>query len=72
MDSSQKDTEIFDNIADLITKDTFSSAIAEFMKENCQKFEDSDENKLEYTAIYESYVEILEDMIETKLFEKFS
>lgn len=42
------------------------------MKENCSKFEDSDENKLEYTAIYESYVEILEDMIETKLYEKFS
>jgi hypothetical protein len=35
MDNNQKDTEIFDNIADLITKDTFSSAIAEFMKENC-------------------------------------
>ena len=33
--SSQKNSEIFDNIADLITKDTFSYAIAEFMKENC-------------------------------------
>ena len=33
--SSQKDLEVFDNIADLITKDTFSSAITEFMKENC-------------------------------------
>ena len=41
-------------------------------KENCLKFEDSEENKLEYTAIYESYVQILEDMIETKLFEKFT
>jgi len=35
MDNSQRNTEIFDNIVDLITKDTFSSAIAEFMERNC-------------------------------------
>lgn len=33
-------------------------------------FEDEDENKLEYTPIFEAYVKILEDIIEAKLREK--
>jgi hypothetical protein len=69
---NQKDIEIFDCISELIIKETFSSATTEFLKENCNKFEEGEENKLEYTAIHESYVKILEDLIETRLYEKFS
>ena len=35
-------------------------------------FEDTEENKLEYTNIYTEYVYILEQMIEANLLEKFS
>jgi hypothetical protein len=35
------------------------------------KFEDTEENKLEYTNIYTEYVYILEQMIEANLLEKY-
>ena len=34
-------------------------------------FEDTDENKLEYTPIFEEYVQILQQTIDSKLYEKY-
>lgn len=39
---------------------------------HASKFEDTEENKLEYTTIHEGYVYILEKIIDGKLKEKFS
>ena len=59
-------------IADLITQDEFKKSCDEFYLKNQDKFEDTEENKLEYTDIYTEYVYILENMIETNLHSKFS
>ena len=37
-----------------------------------ETFDENDENKLEYTPIYESYVKIMEDYIDAKMMEKYS
>lgn len=43
----------------------------EFFEKHSSVFEDTEENKLEYSPIYESYVYILESVIDSKLNEKF-
>ena len=35
-------------------------------------FEDTEENKLEYTQIFEGYVSVLEEIIAARLKEKYS
>jgi len=37
------------------------------MKKNCETFEDTEENKLEYTNVYTEYVHILDQMIDAQL-----
>jgi hypothetical protein len=39
----------------------------EFVKQNCQKFSDVEENKLEYTNIYTEYLHFMETAIESQL-----
>jgi ADP-ribosylation factor-like protein 2-binding protein len=65
-------TQIFLAIADLITQDEFKKSCDEFYLKNAEKFEDTEENKLEYTNIYTEYVYILEQMIEANLLAKFT
>ena len=36
------------------------------------KFDENEENRLEYTAIYESYVKIMEDYIDAKMMDLYS
>ena len=43
-----------------------------FMEANLSAFDENDENKLEYTGIYESYVKIMEDVIDSGLMVSFS
>ena len=43
----------------------------EFFEKHNHVFEDTEENKLEYSPIYESYVYILESVIDSRLIEKF-
>jgi len=42
------------------------------MKKNCETFEDTEENKLEYTNVYTEYVHILDQMIDAQLKTTFS
>lgn len=39
---------------------------------NCHVFENEEENKLEYTTIYEQFVDIVERAIEAKLKEEYN
>jgi hypothetical protein len=50
----------------------FINAQATFMEANLSAFDENDENKLEYTGIYESYVKIMEDVIDSGLMVSFS
>ena len=41
------------------------------MEKNVHIFDEEDENKLEYTSVYESYVGIMDDLMDHKLVIKF-
>lgn len=42
-----------------------------FLTENNEFFEDSDENKFEYTAIFEEYQKLIEGILFEKISEKY-
>ena len=48
-------------------EDDFASTQAAFCRAECAIFEDTDENKLEYTPIFERYTDALETAIEAHL-----
>ena len=62
---------IFNEIRELTNHVEFLSASKLFCEQNVGIFEADDENKLEYTNVFESYIKILEDIIEVKLLDKF-
>ena len=64
--------EIFSAIADLVTQAEFTKAQDDFFLKNQDKFEDTEENKLEYTNIYAEYVYILEQIIELNLRDRYT
>jgi hypothetical protein len=41
-----------------------------FFTKNCGIFNEDEENKLEYTSVYETYVKLIETLIESQLKEK--
>jgi len=71
MDNNQN-LEIFTAIADLVIQAEFTKAQDDFFMKNQDKFEDTEENKLEYTNIYTEYVYILEQMIEMNLKDRYT
>ena len=62
-----KNTKIFNAISLLITNTDFINCQLEFYKKHIGTFTGTDENKHEYTQIYEAYIQILEVMIEIEL-----
>ena len=50
----------------------FVDAQLDFIKTNMDKFDEEEENKIEYTGIYETYVGIMERVIDEQLNAKFS
>ena len=71
MDSTPLDMQIFLAIADQIAQVEFQSDSFEFFNKHIDTFEDTDDNKLEYTQVFEAYVYILEKMIEARLSASF-
>lgn len=63
---------IYKEICDIVLDQQFTAAQAEFLEANYKPFDDTDENKLEYTEIHGSFMYILEEIIETQLKNKFS
>lgn len=55
-----------------MTQADFAQAQDDFFEKNQDKFEDTEENKLEYTNIYTEYVYILEQVIEINLKDKYT
>ena len=66
---SDTNKKIFGSLRDLLTTTTFVDARMEFLNAHLNTFDANEENKLEYTGIYESYVQILDQLIDTKLVE---
>ena len=69
---SEDNRAVFDKIADLVTSVDFQDASLQFLKKHQDVFTDDDENKLEYTTIFEEYVQILEKVIDSRLIEFFN
>ena len=55
-----------------MTDASFGDAQVEFFKSYCKEFNDEDENQLKHTEIYQSYMKILDDMIDAKLVLAFT
>uniref|UniRef100_A0A7S3G294 ADP-ribosylation factor-like protein 2-binding protein n=1 Tax=Palpitomonas bilix TaxID=652834 RepID=A0A7S3G294_9EUKA len=53
-----------------VMDESFRRLEDEFIRSHCHVFEDSDENKLEYTPIFETYVNLVEETIEKRLSEE--
>ncbi|XP_065139351.1 ADP-ribosylation factor-like protein 2-binding protein isoform X2 [Paramisgurnus dabryanus] len=71
--SSDADAEfdmIIGNIEDIIMEDEFQHLQQSFMEKYYIEFDDSEENKLSYTPIFNEYIEILEKHLEQQLIER--
>ena len=66
---SHQNADVFRALQRLLAQDEFQDARLEFLNANLAKFEDAEENKLEYTSIYEAYVQIMDQLIDSKLAE---
>ena len=73
MDGEQqsKSDAIFQELRIIIQDKEFELAQRAFMEKNYDQFEDTEENKLIYTQIYEQFVSLLENIIVVKLEQKF-
>eukprot|EP01039_Chlorochromonas_danica_P010285 gene10285-11382_t len=57
-------------LEEVVMDDRFQELQNSFCEKHCEKFEESKENRLEYTAIFNDYCDLIEKMIEDKLKEK--
>ena len=64
--------EIFEALVDIITQQEFAKTQQEYFEKNAKLFEDTEENKLEYTNIHTEYVYILDTVVEANLKEKYT
>ncbi|XP_022246438.1 ADP-ribosylation factor-like protein 2-binding protein isoform X2 [Limulus polyphemus] len=72
--SSSGDEAMFDQIVghieDIIMEPEFQELQKDFFDKYCTVFEDKEENKLEYTTIFNHYTELIESYIEQRLIER--
>ena len=59
-DIPASEMEVFRGLQDLMASEDFINAQLDFIKHNMDKFDEEEENKIEYTGIYETYVGIME------------
>lgn len=57
-------------VGDIIMEDEFQQLQQSFMEKYYSEFDDSDENKLTYTPIFNEYVNLLEKHLEQQLIER--
>uniref|UniRef100_A0A8C6SUX2 ADP-ribosylation factor-like protein 2-binding protein n=1 Tax=Neogobius melanostomus TaxID=47308 RepID=A0A8C6SUX2_9GOBI len=57
-------------VEDIIMENEFQQLQQSFMEKYYSEFDDSDENKLTYTAIFNEYVNLLEKHLEQQLMER--
>ncbi len=69
---SAENKAVLQAMQEMMTSTDFINAQVTFMNTHCNTFDENDENKLEYTGIYESYVQIMEQIIDVKLKDKFA
>ncbi|XP_069594841.1 ADP-ribosylation factor-like protein 2-binding protein isoform X1 [Ranitomeya imitator] len=71
--SSPKDAEfdcVVGHLEDIIMDEQFQVLQGNFMEKYYQEFEDTEENKLTYTPIFNEYISLVEKFIEEQLMER--
>ncbi|KAL2093174.1 hypothetical protein ACEWY4_010486 [Coilia grayii] len=71
--SSAADAEfdaVIGSIEDIIMDDVFQQLQQSFMEKYYQEFDDTEENKLIYTPIFNEYIDLLEKHLEQQLVER--
>lgn len=71
MESFSPSMAVFKEVCEIVIDGEFSAAQTDFISANYKAFEDTEENKLEYTQIHGDYLHIMEQIIETQLKAKF-
>ncbi|CAB1313879.1 unnamed protein product [Coregonus sp. 'balchen'] len=61
---------VIGSIEDIIMEDDFQHMQQSFMEKHYLEFDDSEENKLTYTLIFNEYIELLEKQLEQQLMER--
>ncbi|KAL6479067.1 hypothetical protein MHYP_G00125000, partial [Metynnis hypsauchen] len=61
---------VIGNIEEIIMEDAFQNLQQSFMEKYYLEFDDSEENKLSYTPIFNEYVDLLEKYLEQQLIER--
>lgn len=57
-------------LEEILFDDEFMTEQSNFFERNCSVFEDREENKIEYTAIFEEFKKVTESIIESSLKSK--
>ena len=65
---SSQNMKVFNSITDVVTKPDFTDSCYQFMDKHKDTFTDDEENKLEYTEIFDQYIKILQQSIDSHLF----
>uniref|UniRef100_A0A4W5P2Q0 ADP-ribosylation factor-like protein 2-binding protein n=1 Tax=Hucho hucho TaxID=62062 RepID=A0A4W5P2Q0_9TELE len=69
-DSDAAFDAVIGSIEDIIMEDDFQHMQQSFMEKHYLEFDDSEENKLTYTPIFNEYIDLLEKQLEQQLIER--
>ncbi|KAL0968176.1 hypothetical protein UPYG_G00263370 [Umbra pygmaea] len=69
-DSEAAFDAVIGSIEDIIMEDDFQNLQQRFMEKHYLEFDNSEENKLTYTSIFNEYIELLEKHLEKQLIER--
>ena len=72
MESANTNTEIYSFITSLVIDSEFIQMQNAFFDKHMGQFTVEEENKLEYTTIFEQYQQVMDQIIDAKCKEKFS
>ena len=67
MNTSDENTQIFNSIVRIATSSEFNQQQEEFYNLKMKLFDEEDENKLEYTNIYQDYIQLMEQILDVTL-----
>lgn len=59
--------EVVGALEELLLEDEFTALQSAYLRRHCHEFDDTDENKLAYTSIFDGYVERMETFIDAYL-----
>ena len=61
---TETEQKVFNAIKEVLLTKQFTDACIEYMTQNAAIFEDTDENKLEYTPLFEEYITMTEGCLD--------